>query len=151
MIIVQKKSLTPEPAVAKPAPAAPARPEPAAAPRLREEGAWRTMPLDGRYEFSYLDAFGNPSRRQVSAAELKVGPGKLLLGGMDRTTEDYRGFRVDRIRALRDVESGELVERNIVDWLLDQAVRQERARSRAERAGAAARRGSRAAAENRVG
>lgn len=97
----------------------------------RDEGAWRVLPLEGIFEFSYLDANGRPSLRRVSALELKVGPGKLLLGGIDRDLGVYRGFRVDRIHTLKSVESGEVVSRNILDWLLGRATALGRARSRA--------------------
>lgn len=101
------------------------------APALpRDEGAWRVLPLSGRYEFSYLDAAGRPSLRRVQARELKVGPGKLLLGGIDGQLGVYRGFRVDRIHILKAVDSGEVVSRNILDWLLDKAERQLRAAAR---------------------
>ena len=57
-----------------------------------------------------------------------MGPGKTLLGGIDQTTEAYRGFRADRIAYLVDRETGEMVRRNVLDWLLKRAARQEKAR-----------------------
>lgn len=103
----------------------------AVAAEARGEGAWRVLPLEGDFEFSYLDAGGRPSLRHVSALELKVGPGKLLLGGIDRNPGAYRGFRVDRIHTLKAAESGEVVSRNILDWLLGRAHAVDRARRRA--------------------
>ena len=90
--------------------------------------AWRAMPLEGAYELFYCDASGNASRRRLFARELKVGPGKTLLGGIDRALDAYRGFRADRIGYLVDSETGEIVRRNVLDWLLTRATRQERAR-----------------------
>ncbi len=90
--------------------------------------AWRVLPLEGAYELFYCDALGNVSRRRLFARELKVGPGKTLLGGIDQTTDAYRGFRADRIEYLVDGETGEVVRRNVLDWLLKRAARQERAR-----------------------
>lgn len=84
-------------------------------------GAWRVMPLEGAFQFSYHDAAGTPSLRQLEARELKVGPGKMLLGGTDLGTGAYRGFRVDRIHFLEDVECGEVISRNVLDWLLKRA------------------------------
>lgn len=112
---------------------------PATAPRedARAEPAWRTLPLEGVFEFSYQDVSGRPSLRRVNAVELKVGPGKMLLGGIDRDLDAYRGFRVDRIHALRPAEGSEVVSRNILDWLLDRAARQ--AKAQARRDGAAKR------------
>lgn len=93
-----------------------------------ERGAWRIVPLEGAYELFYCDEFGNASRRRLYARELKVGPGKTLLGGIDQTTDAYRGFRADRIEYLVDGETGEIVRRNVLDWLLKRASRQEKAR-----------------------
>jgi hypothetical protein len=63
-----------------------------------------------------------------SRASCKVGPGKTLLGGIDQTTDAYRGFRADRIEYLVDRETGEIIRRNVLDWLLERAARQEKAR-----------------------
>lgn len=93
---------------------------------LRGEGNWRVLPFDGHFEFAYLDAAGRPSLRHIHALELKIGPAKLLLGGVDRETGTYRGFRVDRIGTLKDAETGEVVSRNILDWLLKRAERHSR-------------------------
>jgi hypothetical protein len=79
-----------------------------------------------------VDQAGNASRRWVLARELKVGPGKMLLGGIDILSEDsYRGFRVDRIQRLEDAETGLSVEHNILDWLMKLAERQAKARRKA--------------------
>ena len=86
------------------------------------------MPLEGAYELFYCDRAGNTSRRRLYARELKVGPGKTLLGGIDQATDAYRGFRADRIEYLVDAVTGEFVRRNVLDWLLKRADRQERAR-----------------------
>jgi hypothetical protein len=92
--------------------------------------AWRVLPLEGIFQFSYHDAAGTPSLRQLVAHELKIGPGKVLLGGTDLTTGAYRGFRADRIHLLEDVDTGRTIGRNILDWLLKTALAQETARSR---------------------
>lgn len=94
-------------------------------------GAWRVLPLEGFFRFSYRDASGRPSRRRVSAHELKMGSGKMLLGGTDLGTGAYRGFRVDRIRFLEDVDSGTVIGHNVLDWLFKTATDQDRARRRA--------------------
>jgi hypothetical protein len=73
----------------------------------------------------------------VSARELKIGPGRVLLGGIDWRSEGYRGFRADRVDWLRDLETGDVVRRNVVDWLLKRAEGQARVRRRAARAAAA--------------
>ena len=94
----------------------------------RPTGAWRILPIEGAYELYYCDEFGNTSRRRLFARELKVGPGKTLLGGIDQTTDAYRGFRADRSAYLVDRETGEMVRRNVLDWLLKRAAQQEKAR-----------------------
>ncbi len=95
------------------------------------QGAWRVVPLEGAYELSYCDEAGNPSLRRVMARELKIGPGKTLLGGIDMVDDGYRGFRADRIDYLVDGETGEVVRRNVIDWLLKRAGQQEKERRRA--------------------
>ena len=89
------------------------------------------MPLEGAYELSYCDEAGKPSRRRMIARELRVGPGKMLLGGIDMAGDGYRGFRADRIEYLVDGESGEVIRRNVIDWLLKRAEQQEKERRRA--------------------
>jgi len=106
---------------------------PAAPKELRADGAWRVYPLEGALEIQYRDAAGNPSRRRILARELKVGPGKTLLGGIDMADDGYRGFRADRIDTIVDGETGRVVHRNILDWLLDRAAAQEKERRRAQR------------------
>ncbi|WP_240540077.1 hypothetical protein [Salinarimonas soli] len=87
----------------------------------RDEGAWRVLPFEGAFELSYTDATGQWSVRRLISREVKIGPGKVLLGGFDMATGEYRGFRADRIVRLHDAETGETVDRNIVDWLMKRA------------------------------
>jgi hypothetical protein len=94
----------------------------------RVEGAWHVYPFEGALELDYIDQAGNPSRRWLVARELKVGPGKMLLGGIDLSDDGYRGFRVDRIVRLEDAETGFVVDHNILDWLMKRAERQARQR-----------------------
>ena len=105
-------------------------------PAVRTEGAWRVYPLEGALELHYHDVAGNLSRRRVLARELKVGPGKTLLGGIDMAVDGYRGFRADRIDRIRDAESGRTIDRNVLDWLIGLAVAQEKERRKALRRGA---------------
>jgi predicted DNA-binding transcriptional regulator YafY len=95
------------------------------------QGAWQAVPLEGAYELFYCDEAGETSRRRVIARELKVGPGKTLLGGIDMADDGYRGFRADRIEYLVDGETGEIIRRNVIDWLLKRAEQQEKERRRA--------------------
>lgn len=97
----------------------------------RIEGNWHVYPLEAALELDYVDQAGNPSRRWVIARELKVGPGKMLLGGIDMSDDGYRGFRVDRILRLEDAETGIVVDRNILDWLMKRAERQAKERRKA--------------------
>lgn len=90
-------------------------------------GAWRALPLDGRFDLLYEDATGLWSSRSLSARELKLGPGRTLLGGIDARSGLYRGFRVDRIRRLTECSTGERVETGILDRLLGRAEAQRRA------------------------
>ena len=102
----------------------------------RDEGAWHVFPLEGALELAYRDVAGNCTRRRLSARELKVGPGRVLLGGIDGRSAGYRGFRADRVDWLRDLETGDVVRRNVVDWLLKRAESQARERRKAARAAA---------------
>ncbi|MCJ2095678.1 hypothetical protein MKK67_24725 [Methylobacterium sp. J-072] len=90
-------------------------------------GAWRTLPIDGRFDLVYEDANGAWSNRSLAARELKLGPGRTLLGGIDARRGGYRGFRVDRIRRLTDGATGERIETGILDRLLARAEAQRRA------------------------
>ena len=91
--------------------------------------AWRVLPLAGTYELVYRDEAGRFSIRVLDAQELKVGPGKTLLGGFCEARGGYRGFRADRIERIADVETGEAAERNVIDWLLKRAAKQARQRA----------------------
>ena len=95
----------------------------------RQEGAWRVLPLEGTFELVYEDGAGAWSARTLQARELKLGPGRTLLGGIDRGRGGYRGFRVDRIRRLTDGASGQRVEAGILDLLLARAEAQRRERA----------------------
>lgn len=99
----------------------------------RQEGAWRVLPIEGRFELVYEDGNGAWSVRRLQAHELKIGPGRVLVGGTDRDRDGYRGFRADRIHRLTDRDTGERVERNILDWLTRRAYRTRQARAAALR------------------
>ena len=101
--------------------------------RERDEGQWRVLPMEGALELAYSDAAGNPSRRRIIARELKMGPGKTLLGGIDMADDGYRGFRADRIGRVVDAETGETIDRNIIDWLIKRAEAQAKERRKANR------------------
>ncbi|MCJ2036092.1 hypothetical protein [Methylobacterium sp. J-068] len=95
----------------------------------RQEGRWRVLPLEGTFEIAYEDSRGAWSTRRVEARELKLGPGRTLLGGIDRARGGYRGFRADRIRRLTDPGSATRIEAGILDWLLARAETQRRERA----------------------
>lgn len=99
----------------------------------RQDGAWRVLPIEGRFELVYEDGKGAWSVRRIQAHELKIGPGRVLLGGTDRDRDGYRGFRADRIHRLTDRDTGERVERAILDWLIRRADAARRARAAARR------------------
>ncbi|AMB46050.1 MULTISPECIES: hypothetical protein [Methylobacteriaceae] len=90
---------------------------------------WRTLPLEGRFEVVYEDARGAWTTRTLDARELRLGPGRTLLGGIDRAHGLYRGLRADRIRRLTEPASGTRIETGILDWLLVHAEAQRKARS----------------------
>jgi hypothetical protein len=117
-------------------------PVPSSPPRPPAAG-WRTLPLSGAFEVVYRDGRGLWSIRRLAAHELRLGPGKALLGGTDRDRDGYRGLRADRIRRLTDRATGERVEADVLDWLLARAARTAREARRetraATRAGARAR------------
>ncbi len=98
---------------------------------IPEPGAWQVLPLEGRFEIVYRDVSGRFSIRRIEAQELKVGPGKTLLGGYCAVADGYRGFRADRIERILDLETGEAAERNVIDWLLKRASRRKPARAAA--------------------
>ena len=100
----------------------------------RIEGAWHVYPMEGALELHYTDQAGNPSRRWIIARELKVGPGKTLLGGIDMADDGYRGFRADRIERIVDAETNQVIDRNILDWLIKRAQQQAKERRKAAKA-----------------
>ena len=100
-------------------------------PHMRDHGAWRIFPMEGAFELAYCDEAGNPSTRYVIVRELKVGPGKTLLGGIDMADDGYRGFRADRIQRIVDAETGQTIDRNILDWLIKRASDQAKERRKA--------------------
>lgn len=100
----------------------PAKPAPERVP-----AGWRTLPLEDRFDLVYEDATGAWSNRSLEARELRLGPGRTLLGGIDARRGGYRGFRVDRIRRLVDRATGERIETGILDRLLGRAEAQRRA------------------------
>jgi len=95
------------------------------------KAVWRVLPLEGAFELSYCDKAGNPTLRRVIARELKIGPGKTILGAIDMAHDGYRGFRADRIARVVDAETGETIERNVLDWLTGRAERQAKAERKA--------------------
>jgi predicted DNA-binding transcriptional regulator YafY len=97
----------------------------------RIEGHWHVYPMEGALELHYTDQAGNPSRRWIIAREIKVGPGKTLLGGIDMADDGYRGFRADRIERIVDAETGRVIDRNILDWLIKRAEQQAKERRKA--------------------
>jgi predicted DNA-binding transcriptional regulator YafY len=99
--------------------------------RRPAKGIWRVLPLEGAFELSYCDEAGNPTLRRVIARELKIGPGKTILGAIDMAHDGYRGFRADRIARVVDAETGETIERNVLDWLTGRAERQAKAERKA--------------------
>lgn len=111
----------------------------------RQDGAWRVLPIEGRFELVYEDGNGAWSVRRLQAHELKIGPGRVLVGGTDRDRDGYRGFRADRIHRLTDRDTGERVEHNILDWLTRRAEAARRARAAALRKAARPGGGARAA------
>ena len=140
-ILRQAAAEASEPARA-PAPAAGERQTREGQTREGQEGRWRVLPLEGTFEIVYEDSRGAWSTRRVEARELKLGPGRTLLGGIDRGRGGYRGFRADRIRRLTDPASATRIEAGILDWLLARAEAQRRERAAQIRALASRRRGA---------
>ena len=97
----------------------------------RQDGVWRVLPVEGRFALVYEDGSGAWSVRHLAAHELKIGPGRVLLGGTDQHRGGYRCFRADRIRRLSDRDTGERIERNILDWLTRRAEATRRNRAEA--------------------
>jgi predicted DNA-binding transcriptional regulator YafY len=99
----------------------------------RQDGAWRVLPIEGRFALVYEDGNGAWSVQHLAAHELKIGPGRVLVGGTDQHRGGYRCFRADRIRRLSDRDTGERIKRNILDWLTRRAEATRRNRAAALR------------------
>lgn len=87
------------------------------APLRAEASAWRNLPISGLFDIVYEDRSGAWTTRTLEARDLKLGPGRTLLGGIDVARGLYRGFRVDRIRRLTDHATGERIETGMLDHL----------------------------------
>lgn len=87
------------------------------APARAPAAAWQIVPVSGLFDIVYEDRAGIWTSRTIEARELKLGPGRTLLGGIDQVRGLYRGFRVDRIRRLTDHATGERIETGILDRL----------------------------------
>jgi hypothetical protein len=87
------------------------------APARAPAAAWQIVPVSGLFDIVYEDRAGIWTSRTIEARELKLGPGRTLLGGIDQARGLYRGFRVDRIRRLTDHVTGERIETGILDRL----------------------------------
>jgi hypothetical protein len=78
-----------------------------------EGGFWdvdRPYPADARLRLSYTDANGSFSERTVEVSQFGEFESGILLIGHCRLRNATRTFRVDRIQACVDEETGEIVE-----------------------------------------
>ena len=75
--------------------------------------------LTGAFDIEYRDGDGDLTERYIEASSLVDRGGKLYLYGWCEMRQAMRSFRVDRIEALTDGETGEIVEpAEISRWLM---------------------------------
>ena len=78
--------------------------------------------LHGALDIEYRDAEGDRTERYIEAISLRASNGQLYLYGWCEMRQALRTFRVDRIRALTDGETGEIIPRaEIAGWLRERA------------------------------
>lgn len=78
--------------------------------------------MEGALDIAYVDETGTRTERYVEARGIESRDGLLYLWAWCETKQAVGKFRVDRIAALADGESGEVVEPNrITRWLLERA------------------------------
>lgn len=79
--------------------------------------------LAGALDIEYRDAFGRKTERYIEAKSLIRKGDRLYLWGWCELRQQMRSFRVDRIQALADGETGEVVDRErVASWLKRRAV-----------------------------
>ncbi|MDY6960272.1 MAG: WYL domain-containing protein [Pseudomonadota bacterium] len=80
------------------------------------------LAISGAMDIGYIDSKGDKTERYIEAKSLEVREGRLYLWGWCEIRQGVRKFRVDRITALTDGETGEDVEpEQIVSWLRERA------------------------------
>lgn len=80
------------------------------------------FPLRGVLDIEYVDSKGQRTERYVEAKSLEARGGKLYLWAWCEIRQAVRNFRVDRIAALSNGETGEVVEpADIPVWLRERA------------------------------
>ena len=78
--------------------------------------------FSGALDIEYVDAKGNRTERYLEAQCLVQRNGKLYLWGYCEMRMAMRGFLVNRIAALNDGETGEVVEHvEISAWLRERS------------------------------
>lgn len=78
--------------------------------------------LRGALDIEYVDANGERTDRYVEATSIEAKGGKLYLWGWCEKRQARRQFRVDRIVALNDGQTGEVIDpEKITAWLRERA------------------------------
>lgn len=73
--------------------------------------------LAGRYQIDYRDAKGQDAEREIAVYAIVERSGNLNLDSFSADQISCRTYRADRIQKLRDMDTGEVVTKDIPEWL----------------------------------
>lgn len=78
--------------------------------------------MEGALDIAYVDDAGRRTERFLEARSIEAKDGRLYLWAWCEKKQGVGKFRVDRIAALADGETGEIVEPHLITrWLLERA------------------------------
>ena len=75
--------------------------------------------LTRRFLITYKDLKGKVSDKEIAVYAIVERSGAINLDTFSKSQISCRTYRADRIQKLRDLHSGEVVEENIVDWIVE--------------------------------
>ena len=75
--------------------------------------------LARRFQITYKDLKGKVSEKEIAVYAVVERSGVVNLDTFSKSQISCRTYRADRIQKLTDLQSGEVVEENIVDWIVE--------------------------------
>jgi hypothetical protein len=75
--------------------------------------------LARRFQITYKDLKGKVSDKEIAVYAVVERSGVVNLDTFSKSQISCRTYRADRIQKLTDLQSGDVVEENIVDWIVE--------------------------------